>query len=61
MTTVATGGLDSLPHNGAVVTLLGICGLTRRQAYEDIFMVAALFPIVALGVIVALASLFRAF
>ena len=61
VTTVATGGLDSLPHNGAVVTLLGICELTHRQAYKDIFMVAALFPIVALGVIVALASLFGAF
>jgi H+/gluconate symporter-like permease len=36
--------------------LLGICGLTHRQAYKDIFMVAALFPIVALVVIVALAT-----
>ena len=55
VTTVATGGLDSLPHNGAVVTLLGICGLTHRQAYLDIFMVAVVVPIVALAVIVALA------
>lgn len=61
VTTVATGGLDSLPHNGAVVTLLGICGLTHRQAYKDIFMVAALFPIVALVVIVALATWLGAF
>jgi H+/gluconate symporter-like permease len=30
---VATGGLDTLPHNGAVITLLGICGMTHRQAY----------------------------
>lgn len=61
VTTVATGGLDSLPHNGAVVTLLGICGLTHRQAYKDIFMVAALFPIVSLVVIVTLATIFGGF
>jgi H+/gluconate symporter-like permease len=36
VTTVATGGLDSLPHNGAIVTLLAISKLTHRQAYKDI-------------------------
>jgi H+/gluconate symporter-like permease len=60
VTTVATGGLDSLPHNGAVVTLLGICGLTHREAYKDIFMVAVLFPIVALVLLVILGTLFGA-
>jgi H+/gluconate symporter-like permease len=61
VTTVATGGLDSLPHNGAVVTLLGICGLTHRQAYKDIFMVAVVFPILALVLLVVLGTLFGAF
>ncbi|MFN3984964.1 MAG: GntP family permease [Rhodocyclaceae bacterium] len=61
VTTVATGGLDSLPHNGAVVTLLAICGLTHREAYKDIFMVAVLFPIIALVLLVLLGSLFGAF
>jgi H+/gluconate symporter-like permease len=61
VTTVATGGLDSLPHNGAVVTLLGICGLTHRQAYKDIFMVAVAFPIAALVLVVVLATLLGAF
>ncbi len=61
VTTVATGGLDSLPHNGAVVTLLAICGLTHREAYKDIFMVAVLFPIIALVLLVVLGSLFGAF
>ncbi len=61
VTTVATGGLDSLPHNGAVVTLLAICGLTHREAYKDIFMVAVLFPIVSLVVLVVLGSVFGAF
>jgi H+/gluconate symporter-like permease len=53
---VATGGLDTLPHNGAVITLLGICGMTHRQAYGDIFMVAVVGPLVALGVLIGLGS-----
>ena len=61
VTTVATGGLDSLPHNGAVVTLLAICGLSHREAYKDIFMVAVLFPILALVLLVILGSMFGAF
>jgi len=51
---VATGGLDTLPHNGAIITLLGICGMTHRQAYGDIFVVAVLGPTVACAVIIAL-------
>lgn len=54
VTAVATGGLDALPHNGAVITLLGICGLSHKESYPDIFMVAVLFPLVALGVLVGL-------
>lgn len=61
VTTIATGGLDALPHNGAVVTLLGICGLTHKQSYKDLFFVAVLFPIVSLVVVVILGSLFGAF
>lgn len=34
---MASGGMDSLPHNGAVITLLAVTGLTHRQAYRDIF------------------------
>lgn len=48
VTAVATGGLDALPHNGAVITLLSICGLTHRQAYLDIAVVAVLVPILSL-------------
>jgi H+/gluconate symporter-like permease len=56
VTAVATGGLDALPHNGAVITLLAICKLSHRQAYKDIFMVAVVAPLVALAVLVALGS-----
>ncbi|WFS70061.1 GntP family permease (plasmid) [Agrobacterium leguminum] len=34
---MAGGGMDTLPHNGAVITLLAVTGLTHRQAYADIF------------------------
>ncbi|MEQ8797812.1 MAG: GntP family permease [Salinisphaeraceae bacterium] len=41
---MSSGGFDSLPHNGAVITLLTICGLTHRQAYPDIAVVSLLIP-----------------
>ncbi|WP_375688203.1 GntP family permease [Pseudooceanicola sp. LIPI14-2-Ac024] len=56
VTTVATGGLDALPHNGAVVTLLTICNMTHAKSYLDIFVVALLGPLLALVTIVAIAS-----
>jgi len=34
---MASGGMDTLPHNGAVITLLAVTGLTHREAYKDIF------------------------
>jgi H+/gluconate symporter-like permease len=58
---IATGGLDALPHNGAVITLLGICGLSHRQAYADIFVVAVAVPVLALVVVVLLGSAFGSF
>ena len=36
---MASGGLDTLPHNGAVITLLAITGLSHRKAYPDIFAI----------------------
>lgn len=36
---MSAGGLDTLPHNGAVITLLAVTGLTHRQAYKDIFAI----------------------
>lgn len=34
---MASGGMDTLPHNGAVITLLAVCGLTHKDSYGDIF------------------------
>jgi len=50
-------GLDTLPHNGAVITLLLICGLTHRESYADIFVVSVLVPIVATIAVVVLGTL----
>jgi H+/gluconate symporter-like permease len=61
VTAVATGGLDALPHNGAVITLLAVCGLTHREAYFDIAVVAVLVPIIALIVLITLGTLFGSF
>jgi H+/gluconate symporter-like permease len=49
---MASGGMDSLPHNGAVITLLAVTGLTHREAYGDIFAItltktAAVFFVIA--------------
>jgi len=61
VTAIATGGLDALPHNGAVITLLGICGLSHRQAYLDIFVVAVAIPVLSLVAVVVLGTLFGSF
>lgn len=36
---MASGGMDTLPHNGAVITLLAVTGLTHRESYRDIFAI----------------------
>ncbi len=61
VTAVATGGLDALPHNGAVITLLTICGLTHKEAYKDIAVVAVLIPILALVVLITLGTFLGSF
>ena len=39
---MASGGMDTLPHNGAVITLLAVTGLTHRVSYKDIFAVTCI-------------------
>ena len=54
---IACGGLDSLPHNGAVITLLGICGMTHRESYKDIFVCTLVIPVVATVAVVVVAAM----
>lgn len=44
---LAAGGLDSLPHNGGLITVMVVCGLTHRQSYGDIFAITVMKTIVA--------------
>lgn len=53
---VSSGGLDSLPYNGATITVLALCGMTHKDSYLDMFIVACVIPIIAVLVLVALAS-----
>ena len=39
---MASGGMDTLPHNGAVITLLAVTGLTHKVSYRDIFAITAI-------------------
>lgn len=39
---MASGGMDTLPHNGAVITLLAVCGMTHKDSYGDIFVLTML-------------------
>lgn len=58
---ISAGTLDSLPQNGAVVTLLAVCGSTHRESYFDIVMAAIVGPIIALAAVIALGSVFGSF
>ena len=48
---MASGGMDTLPHNGAVITLLAVTGLTHKQAYRDVFAIT-LIKTMAVAVVI---------
>jgi H+/gluconate symporter-like permease len=57
---MASGGMDTLPHNGAVITLLAIAGLTHRKAYFGIFVITLIktmtvFVLIGLNALIPLA------
>ncbi|BCP54227.1 citrate transporter [Kaistia sp. 32K] len=58
---MASGTLDSLPHNGAVVTLLAVCGVSHREGYRDIVMVGIVGAMIALVAVILLGGLFGSF
>jgi H+/gluconate symporter-like permease len=58
---IGSGTLDILPHNGAVVSLLAICGLTHRDSYLDIVMVGIVTSLLALVAVIALGSVLGSF
>ena len=54
---MASGGMDTLPHNGAVITLLAVTGLTHKQSYGDIFVIT-IIKTLAVFVVIAVYTLF---
>lgn len=54
--TIAAGTLDTLPHQGAQITLLGICKTTHKEAYWDIAVTQIIIPFIACGIFILLAS-----
>jgi H+/gluconate symporter-like permease len=58
---IGSGTLDILPHNGAVVTLLAVCGSTHRESYFDIVMVGIVGVILALIAVIVLGTTFGSF
>lgn len=59
--TLSSGGFDTLPHNGAVISLLTICGLTHKESYLDIFMVAVAIPVLSTIAVIILGTAFGSF
>jgi H+/gluconate symporter-like permease len=53
---IASGGFDTGPHNGAIITLLAVCGLTHRESYPDIFAMT-LFKVLMVVIAFAFVSI----
>jgi H+/gluconate symporter-like permease len=58
---IGAGTLDSLPHNGAVVTLLAVCDSTHRESYFDIVIVSIVGGLLGLTAVIGLGTVFSSF
>jgi H+/gluconate symporter-like permease len=58
---IGSGTLDSLPHNGAVVTLLSVCGVSHKEGYLDIVMAGIVGALIALAAVIVLGSVVGSF
>jgi H+/gluconate symporter-like permease len=58
---IGAGTLDSLPHNGAVVTLLAVCASTHKESYFDIVMVGIVGALLGLVAVIVLGTMFGSF
>ena len=54
---IASNGLDSLPHNGLVITVITACGMTHKDSYKPIFFTSVLVTIVSLIIAVIMGIL----
>ena len=58
---LAAGCLDTLPHSGAIITLLAICGMTHKQSYGNVAMCTVVIPMVSVVVAITLGTVFGSF
>lgn len=58
---IGSGTLDILPHNGAVVTLLALCGTSHRESYLGIVMTGIVTSLLALVAVIVLGTMFGSF
>lgn len=58
---IASAALNTLPHNGAVITLLAICGMTHKDSYKDIVATSLVGPFIVTIIAVVLCMIFGAF
>ena len=58
---LAAGCLDTLPHSGAIITLLAICGMTHKQSYGNVAMCTVVIPMASVVVAITLGTLFGSF
>lgn len=61
ITSMASTSFDSLPHNGAVITLLLVTGLTHRESYKDVGAITVIIPLAGVITIGVLGTLFGTF
>src|SRR5690606_18242789 len=61
VTTLSAGTLDALPHNGTVLLLLNISGLTHKESYFDMVMTVIVSCIIALVAVLILGTVFGSF
>ncbi len=54
VTAMASVSFDSLPHNGAVLTMLMVCGMTHRLSYKDVAVVTIIIPLATLAIMLGL-------
>lgn len=54
---ISSGGLDSLPHSGAVISGLRVSALTHKQAYKHVFITNTVIPIIVSIFALALATM----
>jgi H+/gluconate symporter-like permease len=61
VTTISAGTLDALPHNGTVLTVLQVSGLTHHESYFDMVMTVIVSVIIAFLAVILLGSVFGSF